>query len=204
MIAALMRRLMSFDTSVTSALGYSRCSATVLARMALSAPWPGSVSGNPAASWRVWKNSRPRGGFLPPFGPFAVGSSRPRSICCLLAPAISSSRKRLTWRTLRAASDRPFLPASSSSSTVIGMKMSCSSNRKIAVGSCISTLVSRTNMRRWAVGFFDGKGGLRGGQGAEASGRSIRAVRRAPGRASRARVRGRGRRRALRRRDRLP
>ena len=42
-------------------------------------------------------------------------------------------------------SDRPFLPASSSSSTTIGRKMSCSSKRKIAAGSCISTLVSSTN-----------------------------------------------------------
>src|SRR5690606_38945610 len=33
--------------------------------------------------------------------------------------------------------------------------MSCSSNRKMAVGSCISTLVSSTNRRRWlwATGF---------------------------------------------------
>src|SRR5579863_1870638 len=59
-----------------------------------------------------------------------------------------SSRKRLTWRTLRAASDRPFLWASSSSSTTIGRNTSCSSKRKIAVGSCISTLVSSTNNRR--------------------------------------------------------
>ena len=63
--------------------------------------------------------------------------------------AISSSRNRLTWRTLRAGSDRPFLPASSSSSTVIGMKMSCSAKRKIAVGSCIKTFVSRTKILRW-------------------------------------------------------
>src|SRR6516165_628917 len=59
-----------------------------------------------------------------------------------------SSRKRLTWRTLREASDSPFLCASSSSSTTIGKYTSCSSKRKIAVGSCISTLVSSTNRRR--------------------------------------------------------
>ena len=59
-----------------------------------------------------------------------------------------SSRKRLTWRTLRDCSERPFLCASSSSSTTIGRKMSCSSKRKIAVGSCISTFVSSTNRRR--------------------------------------------------------
>src|SRR5215469_4015154 len=59
-----------------------------------------------------------------------------------------SSRKRLTWRTLREASDRPFLCASSSSSTTIGRYTSCSSKRKIAVGSCINTLVSSTNRRR--------------------------------------------------------
>src|SRR5262249_12558706 len=59
-----------------------------------------------------------------------------------------SSRKRLTWRTLREASDSPFLCASSSSSTTIGRYTSCSSKRKIDVGSCISTLVSSTNSRR--------------------------------------------------------
>src|SRR5262249_41128835 len=59
-----------------------------------------------------------------------------------------SSRKRLTWRTLREASERPFLCASSSSSTTIGRSPSCSSKRKIEVGSCISTLVSSTNSRR--------------------------------------------------------
>src|SRR5579863_318982 len=58
-----------------------------------------------------------------------------------------SSRKRLTWRTLREASDKPFLCASSSSSTTIGRYTSCSSKRKMAVGSCISTLVSRMNRR---------------------------------------------------------
>src|ERR1700756_3152459 len=59
-----------------------------------------------------------------------------------------SSRKRLTWRTLREASESPFLCASSSSSTTIGRYTSCSSKRKIAVGSCINTLVSSTNNRR--------------------------------------------------------
>src|SRR5690348_2303769 len=59
-----------------------------------------------------------------------------------------SSRKRLTWRTLREASESPFLCASSSSSTTIGRYTSCSSKRKMAVGSCISTLVSSTNRRR--------------------------------------------------------
>src|SRR6185503_17379923 len=151
MIAALMRRLMSFDTSVMRASGNSSLSASVWPRMALSAPCPGKVTGKPPLSALVWKNSRPLEGFFlpPPFVNFAAGSSRPRSICALVALAINSSRKRLTWRTLRAASDKPFLPASSSSSTIIGMKMSCSSKRKIAVGSCINTLVSSTKIRRW-------------------------------------------------------
>ena len=73
------------------------------------APWSGRTGGrSTAASCRRSRTS-------------PAGSSRPRSICPLVAFAISSSRKRLTWRTLRAASDRPFLPASSSSSTIIGM-----------------------------------------------------------------------------------
>src|SRR5262245_32923172 len=63
-----------------------------------------------------------------------------------------SSRKRLTWRTLRDCSERPFLCASSSSSTTMGRKMSCSSKRKIAVGSCMSTFVSSTKRRRPTAG----------------------------------------------------
>src|SRR5688572_14327005 len=111
-------------------------------------PWPGRVSGRPAASCRVWKYSRPDGGFLPWFPERPEGSSRPLSISSLVAFAISSSRKRLTCRTFRADSERPFLPASSSSRTPIGRKMSCSSKRKIAAGSCIRTFVSSTNARR--------------------------------------------------------
>src|SRR5215471_10375007 len=61
-----------------------------------------------------------------------------------------SSRNRLTWRTLRDCSERPFLWASSSSSTTIGRNTSCSSKRNIAVGSCMSTFVSSTKSRRCA------------------------------------------------------
>src|SRR5215831_4599692 len=56
-----------------------------------------------------------------------------------------SSRKRLAWRALRAISEIPLLWLSSSSSVMIGRNTSCSSNRKRLVGSCIRTLVSRTN-----------------------------------------------------------
>jgi hypothetical protein len=56
-----------------------------------------------------------------------------------------SSSVRLAWRALRATSDMPFLLESSSSRVIIGTKMSCSSKRNRLVGSCISTLVSRTN-----------------------------------------------------------
>src|SRR5471032_2103270 len=56
-----------------------------------------------------------------------------------------SSRKRLAWRALRETSDRPFLLLSSSSRVAMGRKISCSSNRHRLVGSCIRTLVSRTN-----------------------------------------------------------
>src|SRR5215831_9986473 len=71
-----------------------------------------------------------------------------------------SSRKRLTWRTVREASDSPFLCASSSSSTTIGRYTSCSSKRKIAVGSCISTLVSSTNSRRPSRGRVHSRGSV--------------------------------------------
>ncbi len=61
MIAALMRRLMSFDTSVTRAFGCSRCSATVLREDRVV----GAVAGQRVRQagrrvCRVWKNSRPR------------------------------------------------------------------------------------------------------------------------------------------------
>ena len=63
-----------------------------------------------------------------------------------LTPA-SASNWRLVWRPLRATSVMPFLWPSSSSSTIIGRKMSCSSKRNSAIGSCSSTLVSSTNSR---------------------------------------------------------
>src|SRR5882672_9342786 len=56
-----------------------------------------------------------------------------------------SSRKRLAWRALRAISEMPLLWLSSSSSVMIGRNTSCSPNRNRLVGSCIRTLVSRTN-----------------------------------------------------------
>src|SRR3989344_1419927 len=58
--------------------------------------------------------------------------------------AARASSVRLAWRPLRATSVMPFLWPSSSSSTIIGRKMSCSSKRKRLVGSCRSTLVSST------------------------------------------------------------
>src|SRR6266511_455624 len=61
-----------------------------------------------------------------------------------LAWLTMSSRKRLAWRALRAISEMPLLLLSSSSSVMIGRKTSCSSKRNRLVGSCISTLVSRT------------------------------------------------------------
>src|SRR5262245_9383207 len=56
-----------------------------------------------------------------------------------------SSRNRLAWRALRAISEIPLLWLSSSSRVMIGRNTSCSSNRNRLVGSCIRTLVSRTN-----------------------------------------------------------
>src|SRR5262245_22241396 len=56
-----------------------------------------------------------------------------------------SSRNRLAWRALRAISEMPLLWLSSSSRVMIGRNTSCSSNRNRLVGSCISTLVSKTN-----------------------------------------------------------
>src|SRR6266853_2528887 len=61
-----------------------------------------------------------------------------------LAWLTMSSRNRLAWRALRAISEMPLLLLSSSSSVMIGRNTSCSSKRNRLVGSCISTLVSRT------------------------------------------------------------
>src|SRR5574343_1365505 len=71
-----------------------------------------------------------------------------------------SSSMRDAWRALRAMSVIPFLWLSNSSSVMIGMKMSCSSKRNRQLGSCISTLVSRTKILVTA-GFFVAAG-LRG------------------------------------------
>src|SRR5258708_25864375 len=62
----------------------------------------------------------------------------------VLAWLTISSRNRLAWRALRAISEMPLLLLSSSSSVMIGRNTSCSSKRNRLVGSCISTLVSRT------------------------------------------------------------
>src|SRR6266850_7609625 len=62
----------------------------------------------------------------------------------VLAWLTMSSRNRLAWRALRAISEIPLLLLSSSSRVMIGRNTSCSSNRNRLVGSCISTLVSKT------------------------------------------------------------
>ena len=49
---------------MTRASGFSLASASVCERIALSAPWPGRLSGSARESWRVWKKSRPLAGFL--------------------------------------------------------------------------------------------------------------------------------------------
>ncbi len=72
-------------------------------------------------------------------------SGRPLSSVSEGWEATSESSVRLTWRPLRATSVMPFLWPSSSSSTTMGRKMSCSSKRNRLVGSCSSTLVSSTN-----------------------------------------------------------
>src|SRR5581483_7459298 len=154
-----MRRLMSLDTRVTGRLGCSVRRLRAVSRMLLSGLLPGITSGSEAIGGLVWKNRRPLAGALWPLPlplPFALplaalpvwvaGSGRPFSIWAWSLPLIRSSRKRLTWRALRETSLVPFLAASSSSSTTIGMNRSCSSKRNRALGSCISTLVSRTKI----------------------------------------------------------
>src|SRR6266850_2543252 len=80
--------------------------------------------------------------------PFALSASwRASGIPSAMGPLAwltMSSRNRLAWRALRAISEMPLLLLSSSSRVMIGRNTSCSSNRNKLVGSCISTLVSRT------------------------------------------------------------
>ena len=94
----------------------------------------------------VWKNRQPPASRWP-----VLSSFRPLAMSAPCAPA-SASSVRLAWRALRATSVVPFLWPSSSSSTIIGRKMSCSSKRNRLIGSCISTLVSSTNSLAGPVG----------------------------------------------------
>src|SRR5216117_3114140 len=79
-----------------------------------------------------------------------------------LAWLTMSSRNRLAWRALRAISEMPLLLLSSSSSVMIGRNTSCSSKRNRLVGSCISTLVSRT--KRFVADCRDSMRGRREGR----------------------------------------
>ncbi len=139
--------LMSLDTSTTSR-GLRRCASA----RAAPAPRRGSgcrpcpeagLSGSLMSSKVVWKNSLPSASLCP-----VLDSGMPAFESMLPLASVnvaSASRLRLTWRALRATSLRPFLLLSSSSSVIIGRKMSCSSKRNSDIGSCISTLVSSTN-----------------------------------------------------------
>jgi hypothetical protein len=135
--------LMSLDTSTTSRPGCCSRSARTTPRIWLSALPCGRPSGSLTSSSVVWKNNLPAASLWPVFdnGMPAVASVLPLAS----VNEASESRLRLTWRALRATSLRPFLLLSSSSSVIIGRKMSCSSKRNSDIGSCISTLVSSTN-----------------------------------------------------------
>src|SRR5690606_21313592 len=98
----------------------------------------GRLDGSIGATAWVWKNSRPCASRLPSADSAMPCSSSPPA-------AISASSERLTCRALRETSDMPFLWLSSSSSVIIGRNTSCSAKRNRLLGSCISTLVSRTN-----------------------------------------------------------
>ncbi len=142
--------LMSLDTSTTSrGACFSRSACTTL-KIWLSALPGGRPSGSPVDvdSGMVWKNRLPPASRWP-----VVSRRRPCAMSAPCAPA-SASSVRLAWRALRATSVMPFLWPSSSSSTIIGRKMSCSSKRNRLMGSCISTLVSSTNSLAGPVDFL--------------------------------------------------
>ena len=135
------------------------------------------------SSGAVWKYSLPPAATLP-----VESSAKPCAMSAPFTPASASSR-RLVWRPLRATSVMPFLWPSSSSSTIIGRKMSCSSKRNSAVGSCSSTLVSSTNSRVgpvalalraraaafWGAGFSATRSAGRAGAGASVRATGLRA-----------------------------
>jgi hypothetical protein len=143
---------MSFDTRITERLRSNfskRCITT--ARIWLSPLAVGRAAGSCTLMASVCRNRRPLASSLE--GPRRLmPSSMPSGQVLTI-----SSRLRLAWRALRATSDMPFLLESSSSRVIIGTKMSCSSKRNRLVGSCISTLVSRTNSLVEAILDFAGR-----------------------------------------------
>src|SRR6266852_7141080 len=134
-----MRMLMSFDTSTTARCGSRPCSVRTTDRIWLSVRPEASVAGSSPFIASVCRNRRPFDccpSFVFITNPLFMSSTAVETI---------SSRKRLACRALRDTSERPRLCWSSSSSVAIGRNTSCSSKRNRLVGSCISTLVSRTN-----------------------------------------------------------
>ena len=141
MARALMRILMSFDTSTTLRFGLWCCKSSATARIWLSAlPLSGSALGNSTLAGRVCSIRRPDACLVP-----RSLSGTPFSMSLSWLDTISS-RKRVACRALRATSVMPFLLLSNSSSVIIGRYISCSSNRNSDVGSCMSTLVSSTKI----------------------------------------------------------
>lgn len=153
---AFRRMLMSLDTSTTSRCGWRSCSARTTPRIWLSALPMGRSDGSVLWMAVVWNIRRPVASLLP-----RALSARPSSR--LSASCTSESSERLTWRALRATSDMPFFWWSSSSSVIMGRKMSCSSKRNSDEGSCSNTLVSSTNSLRAALSVR--ARGLRAGAG---------------------------------------
>jgi len=79
-MAALMRRLMSLDTSVMRRSGCCVRSASAVIRIELSGLLPGSTSGSEASDGRVWKNSLPEAALLSFVPGWDEGRGRPCSI----------------------------------------------------------------------------------------------------------------------------
>src|SRR5258705_11919132 len=134
---ALMRMLMSFDTSTTSRFGYFCLRYIATPRITLSGFCEATDSGISTFTECVCRKSEP-----PACCPPLVLSVKPFS----MSPPWEtiSSRKRLAWRAFLATSLMPFLWSSSSSSVTIGRNTSCSSKRNRLVGACLRTLVSST------------------------------------------------------------
>ena len=134
-----------FAAAAFAAVGVM-CTARCLGSTTPCTPAPSQQrSRAPRLPGSVTPSTATRNGGLPGARLSSESSSTSCSGAAKASTPCGASLRAWASNRLRATSVTPFLLLSSSSSTIIGKKMSCSSNRNNEVGSCISTLVSSTN-----------------------------------------------------------